>query len=449
MLIISNLVDANQQPSYFKSVLCLFLACHFMTLSHAADFLDFGLHRETVNQVIDIDEAMRRGVAFQPRLAIEDANVKKKEILNNVEKYNWHPSVDIDVIERLDARTDNRTSASSEGVRVLRLTATQDLNIFRQKLQRNISEKSLGVSLLQKDAQINNVAEGIAILYLEALRFKQLHQVAVERQELYQQFERVIEKRKILGVASELESTRIEVSIKRGKSEESFLKRRLQDALSILSDNIGLTRIEKDYLLLPDVRSEMSEAGPARSIFNAIMSNNLTLRVAEENLRLAELNYKNSQWEKYPTVSLLLSQDYKKYREGGSKGNRILEAKLSMPLWDGFKRTGNINIAAAEIEISKAQIADHKLLLITRYHELNGTFKTALDEYNYALLAKKEAERLIALQRISFAESDETSVVEAISGVSEWSTSLEREANSLIDVLQAQYQILTLANTLR
>lgn len=433
----------------YKKIFFIFIAYYFITSANAVDSQDAEFYQEKIEQNVDINEAMRRGIEFQPRLAIENANLEKTEILNRIEQYNWHPSIQLNITRRLDSDTDDRASASSEIVKSINLTATQNLNFLKQKLKRRISEKAVGIGFLEREGQVNNVAKGVAILYLEALRFRQLHQAAVKRQELYQELEVIIAKRKALGVVSELEVTRVEVSIKRGKAEESFLQRRLQDSLSILSDNIGIKKIDSSYLTLPDIRNPRNIS----SMFDDMMKNNPILRAIEEKLYLAELNYKNSKWEKNPSVNLSLSQDYKIYREENSSGgrtgeNRILEVKVSMPIWDGFQRKGNVSIAAAEIEASKARIRDYKLTIITQHNEQSGTFKAALDEYYYASLAKKEAEKLLELQRINFRESDEASVTEIISGIAEWSTSSQREVNSLIDALQAQYEIFSLTNTL-
>jgi hypothetical protein len=74
--------------------------------------------------------------------------------------------------------------------------------------------------------------------------------------------------------------------------------------------------------------------------------------------------------------------------------------------------------------------------------------ENAVREYLYSNEAKKEALKLLELQKISFERGEGTTTNEIVSAVQEWSDSSSRETNSFYDVLIQDFQLMNLTSEL-
>lgn len=393
---------------------------------------------------ISLKEAIRRALLFQPKIALAKINLDKAVETKKAADNYWHPVVDFNYTNRLDSSLDERTSPNSEKVESYTFSIKQDLNLVRTRIDKNIADYSLNYAEISEYLENQNIALGIAILYTESVRYMLLGNIARERQEILDQYYSILEKRFEIGAASELQLKRISVAIKRSRSEEAFLERRLRDSLSILASSIGLNNIEPEQIIIFSSEIEKDTSASLEKVFQE----NLVLRLARIDKKNTIERMKKTRWQLYPDVSAVVSRSYDEYREGDDGTNTIAEIKVGFNIWDGLSRRSNHNNAIMDIFSSDELIKDVYFELRVDHEKFTGMRENAVREYLYSNEAKKEALKLLELQKISFERGEGTTTNEIVSAVQEWSDSSSRETNSFYDVLIQDFQLMNLTSEL-
>lgn len=391
---------------------------------------------------ISLKEAIRRALLFQPKIALAKINVDKAIVTKKAADNYWHPTIDFNYTNRLDSSLDDRTSPNSEKVKSYAFSVTQDLNFIRTKIDKNIADYSLNYAEISELLENQNIALGIAILYTEAVRNMLLGNIARERQDILDQYYSILEQRFEIGAASELQLKRISVAIKRSRSEEAFLERRLQDSLSILANSIGLYNIEPEQVVI--FSQEIEKDKNVGALLERAFQENLVLRLARIDKQNTFERMRQVRWQLYPDVSAVVSRSYDEYREGDDGTNTIAEIKVGFNIWDGLSRKSNLNNARMDIILSNELIKDIHFEIRVDHEKFTGIRENAVREYLFSDEARKEALKLLELQKMSFERGEGTTTNEVVSAVQEWSDSSSRATNSFHDVLIQDFQLMNL-----
>ena len=399
-------------------------------------------YKQLMEDEISLRDAIKYAIAFQPRIKIANNSLEQAITLKRAADNHWHPVFDFQYTDRVASDLDDRTSDTSEKVKSYAFLIKQDLNFIRTRLQKNIADNSLEHADVAKQEQMQTIALGIAILYLEALRNKDLKEISERRQDILDEYFGILKTRFEIGDASELQLKRIGVAIKRSRSEEAFLERRLNDSLSILASSIGIRALDVNSLISFD--SEVEPTDRSGELFERAMVNNLALKLALIDIDTSIERKKQSRWSLYPDVSLVMSRSYDEYREGSDGRNSLAEVKLSLNVWDGMSRRASAVSAGLDVVNASEIAADIRLDIRVNYDKFTGNRETAHKEYMFAKEAEKEALELIDLQRINFERGEGTTTNEIVSAVEEWSDSISRAINAYYDILIQDFQLMNL-----
>lgn len=291
------------------------------------------------------------------------------------------------------------------------------------------SRSALQVAQLDAAATDNDTVAKVALAYFEVLRNQEMLQARSANVGLYQELVAFIKTRQAGGMATGLDTARLETQLENERQRLELVKGELERAKFALLNAIGigydltleLTDDMKAYEgLIPPLEQAMEEAGANRPELQAQM----------QRIRTAELSVRSIKGERLPSMSAEGNYGLIGNKFDNNTATYNVGLQLSVPIFDGGQREGRIGQSVSELNQEQYKLALVKNQVGMEVREALVTLKAATEQHRIAKDGLKASltELSLAQERIRMLSSNTLELSNAL-------FSLVRARDNMIDAL--------------
>lgn len=291
------------------------------------------------------------------------------------------------------------------------------------------SRSALQVAELDSTTAENDTVSKVALTYFEVLRNQETLDARVANVGLYEDLVAFIKNRQAGGMATGLDTARLETQLENERQRLELAKGEVERAKLTLLNSIGigydlaiqLTDQLKAYEgLLPSLDSALEVASADRP----------ELKAQIQRIRTAELSLRSIKGERIPSLSAEGNYGLIGRRFDNNTGTYNIGAQLSIPIFDGGQREGRIGQSISEFNQEKYKLALVKNQVGMEVRDALVTLKAALEQQRIAKdgLRASLTEVGLARERIRTLSSNTLELSNALS-------SLVRAKDNMIDAL--------------
>jgi outer membrane protein len=203
------------------------------------------------------------------------------------------------------------------------------------------SRAALAVSEMESDTTKNDTMATVALHYLEVLRNSETTAARTANVELYKELVAYIKGRQSGGMATGLDTARLETQLENERQRLELAKSDVERAKLILINALGVNFDVK--LVLTDELKAPEEPIPTQSdAMEVALANRPEMKAQEQRIQVSRLSLSSVKAERLP--SLQAQGDY------GAIGNQVnnststynVGVTMSIPIFDGGQREGRI-----------------------------------------------------------------------------------------------------------
>ena len=278
--------------------------------------------------------------------------------------------------------------------------ATVSQSIFSLSLieRWRASRSALQVAQLDSVTTENDTVAKVALNYFEVLRNQETLGARSVNVDLYENLVAFIKSRQEGGMATGLDTARLESQLENERQRLELAKGEVERAKFTLLNSIGmgydialqLTDDMKVYEgLIPSLDSAMDAAG----------ANRPELKAQIQRIRTAELSLRSIKGERLPSLSAEGSYGLIGRRFDSNTGTYNVGATLSIPIFDGGQREGRIGQSASEFNQENYKLAVVQNQVGMEVRDALVTLKAAVEQQRIAENGLKAS-----LKELSFAQ---------------------------------------------
>jgi outer membrane protein len=291
------------------------------------------------------------------------------------------------------------------------------------------SRAALAVSEMESDTTKNDTMATVALHYLEVLRNSETAAARTANVELYKELVAYIKGRQSGGMATGLDTARLETQLENERQRLELAKSDVERAKLILINALGVNFDVK--LVLTDELKAPEEPIPTQSdAMEVALANRPEMKAQEQRIQVSRLSLSSVKAERLP--SLQAQGDY------GAIGNQVnnststynVGVTMSIPIFDGGQREGRIGESRSRLlqEEIKMDVVSRQVTMELR--EALVTLTSAKEQVRIAKDGLKAAmtELQLAKDRFRLLSSNSLELSNAL-------FSLVRARDNLIDGL--------------
>lgn len=346
-------------------------------------------------QAVFSDPALQRLISLALEnnrdLRLAALNVQAYEAQYRISRAALVPTLDASLSgsrQRLpaDVSGTGATSISSQYSAGIGLTS-YELDFFGRI--RSLRDQALEQYLAQQESRRSvqiGLVSSVASAYLTLVADRDLLELSNSTLASEQQSLELIEHKRRLGVSSELELAQSRITVESARASQALYQRQVTLDLNALQQLLG-TRVPDD-LALPASLTEVQIAATPALAPSQLLQQRPDILAAEHQLRAANANIGAARAALFPSISLTssagtLSSDLGGLFTGGS-GTWLLAPALNLPLFDGGKRSANVEVARTEQEIA---VVTYQQTVETAFREVADSLNTQ-QQFDHQLAAQ-------------------------------------------------------------
>ena len=263
------------------------------------------------------------------------------------------------------------------------------------------SRAALAVSEMESDTTKNDTMATVALHYLEVLRNSETAAARTANVELYMELVAYIKGRQSGGMATGLDTARLETQLENERQRLELAKSDVERAKLILINALGVNFDVK--LVLTDELKAPEEPLPTQSdAMEVALANRPEMKAQEQRIQVSRLSLSSVKAERLP--SLQAQGDY------GAIGNQVnnststynVGVTMSIPIFDGGQREGRIGESRSRLlqEEIKMDVVSRQVTMELR--EALVTLTSAKEQVRIAKDGLKAAMTELQLARERF-----------------------------------------------
>ncbi|HEX5646960.1 MAG TPA: TolC family protein [Nitrospira sp.] len=291
------------------------------------------------------------------------------------------------------------------------------------------SRSALQVAELDAVATENDTIAKVALGYFEVLRNQETMNVRSANVGLYQDLVAYIKSRQAGGMATGLDTARLETQLENERQRLELAKGEVERARFALLNAIGIgydvalqltDELKAFEGLVPSIEHAMESAGANRPELKAQM----------QRIRTAELNVRSVKGERLPSMSAEGNYGLIGNKFDSNTGTYNVGVQLSIPIFDGGQREGRIGQGVSEYNQEHYKLAVVKNQIGMEIREALVTLKASIEQHRIAEAGMKASltELALARERIRMLNSNTLELSNALS-------SIVRAKDNMIDAL--------------
>ncbi len=291
------------------------------------------------------------------------------------------------------------------------------------------SRSALQVAELDAAATENDTVAKVALGYFEVLRNQETMEVRRTNVDLYEGLVAYIKSRQSGGMATGLDTARLETQLENERQRFELAKGEVERAKFALLNAIGIGYDVALQLtdgltayngLIPSLDSVMEVAGANRPELKAQM----------QRIRTAELHVRSVKGERFPSMSAEGNYGLIGNKFDNNTGTYNVGVQLSIPIFDGGQREGRIGQSVSEFSQEQYKLALVKNQIGMELREALVTLKASVEQHRIAENGLKASltELSLAQERIRTLHSNTLELSNALS-------SIVRAKDNMIDAL--------------
>ena len=263
------------------------------------------------------------------------------------------------------------------------------------------SRAALAVSEGEADTTKNDTMATVALNYMEVLRNYETAAARTANVELYKELVSFIKSRQSGGMATGLDTARLETQLENERQRLELAKSDIERTKLILINALGIN-FDLNLLLTDELKVPEEPVPTQDSAMEVALTNRPEMKAQEQRVRVSTLSLSSIKGERLP--SLQAQGDY------GLIGNQIdstvstynVGLTLSIPLFDGGQREGRIGESRSQLlqEEIKMNLVSRQITMELR--EALVTLASAKEQYRIAKDGLKAAVTEVQLARERF-----------------------------------------------
>ncbi len=291
------------------------------------------------------------------------------------------------------------------------------------------SRSALHVAQLDSSTTENDTAAKVALAYFEVLRNQETLEARVANVSLYEELVAFIKNRQEGGMATGLDTARLETQLENERQRLELVKGEVDRAKFALLNSIGI-----GYDLTLELTDELKGfGGKIPSLEHAMEAagvNRPELKAQMQRIRTAELSLRSIKGERLPSLSAEGNYGLIGNKFDNTTGTYSVGVQLSVPIFDGGQREGRIGQSASEFNQENFKLVLVKNQIGMEVREALVTLKSALEQHRIAQDGLKASltEVNLAQERIRMLSSHTLELSNAL-------FSLVRARDNMIDAL--------------
>src|SRR5882762_859539 len=290
-------------------------------------------------------------------------------------------------------------------------------SVFNLTAIRNYQAGKLGVkvAIFQEQLAREQVASAAALAYLNAIRTARSVQTAQSNLELAKVLATLAQNQKTAGIATGVDVTRALTRQAQEETNVAQAETAANQAMFQLLRVAGLSLSSQPTLTDPLRYLEEPEPSPETAVSTA-RTQRREILVAQEQLRVSELETKAARAERLPSVDFIA--DYGSSGITPSKSDfptRDIEVRVSVPIFNGGATNGRVQVAASRQRQAELQLRDIQQQVEQDVRDALQTLATSADQVKSAdqSVTLSERELQMARDRFSAGVGDNIEVINA------------------------------------
>lgn len=260
------------------------------------------------------------------------------------------------------------------------------------------SRSALQVAELDSAATQNDTVAKVALTYFEVLRNRETLEARSASVSLYEDLVAYIRSRQAGGMATGLDTARLETQLENERQRLELAKGEVERAKFTLLNSIGI-----DYDVTLDLTDEMKGyEGLIPSLGSALEAasvNRPELKAQAQRIRTAELSLRSIKGERLPSLSADGNYGLIGYRFDSMTGTYNVGVQLSVPIFDGGQREGRIGQSLSEFNQENYKLVLVKNQIGMEVREALVTLKASLAQHRIARDGLKASLTEVSLAR--------------------------------------------------
>ncbi|KAA2241908.1 TolC family protein [Chitinophaga agrisoli] len=253
------------------------------------------------------------------------------------------------------------------------------------------------------------------------------------------------------GIVDKTDYKRANISLNNAKAQRKTASEQLNSSYAVLRELMGYPN-SGDLKLVDDTLQMESEVSLDTST-TVTYENRIEYQLLQTQQRLLQAELKYNKWSLLPTVSAFanynaayLNNEFSKLYQDNFP-NSLFGLKLSLPIFQGFRRTQNIRAAELQLKRTDWDFAALKNQINTEYTQAMSAYKSSF--YNYVVLREnmQEAKEVYDLIALQYKEGVKT-YLEVITSETDLRTAQINYFNALYEVLSSKIDLQKALGTL-
>jgi outer membrane protein len=263
------------------------------------------------------------------------------------------------------------------------------------------SRAALAVSEGEADTTKNDTMATVALNYMEVLRNNETAAARTANVELYKELVSFIKSRQSGGMATGLDTARLETQLENERQRLELAKSDIERTKLILINALGIN-FDLNLVLTDELKVPEEPVPTQDSAMEVALNNRPEMKAQEQRVRVSTLSLSSIKGERLP--SLQAQGDY------GLIGNQFnnslstynVGVTLSIPIFDGGQREGRIGESRSQLlqEEIKMNLVSRQITMELR--EALVTLASAKEQYRIAKDGLKAAVTEVQLARERF-----------------------------------------------
>lgn len=311
-----------------------------------------------------------------------------------------------------------------------RVTASQNLLSLSLIQRWRASRETLHVAEFESEARQFDTMASVALLYLEALKAEAAVKMREANQQVMTELLEMITQRRRGGVATGLDSARLEAQLSNERQQWSAARYEVQRAKLNLINQLAIP-FEAALTLTDELQPDVRDVPGTQAAVEEALANRPEVQAQFKRVRASELSYSSITGERLP--SLVAQGDYGLI---GNRWNNSLDSYnmallLQIPIFDGAQREGRIAEARSQLRQEALRVRSVLNQVKLEVRDALAALSAAKEQVGIAQAGMQAATKELGLARERYAVLTAASQFEVTNALN----SVSRARDNVVEAL--------------
>ena len=260
------------------------------------------------------------------------------------------------------------------------------------------SRSAFQVAELESDATRNDTVATVALHYFEALKSQETLDARYANVGLYQDLVEFIKSRQSGGMATGLDTARLEAQLENERQRLELAKSDVERAKLILLNSIGIG-YEVRVVLTDELKSYERLIPTLQRALELAFENRPEIKAQMQRIRTAELSLSSIKGERLPSLSAQGDVGLIGKQIDNTLTTYTVGVLLSVPIYDGGQRQGRIGESRSLLQQEEIKLALVRNQVVMELREAIVTLTAAIEQHRIAKDGLKAAVTELSLAR--------------------------------------------------